>query len=94
MAVLVICSFGTETEASSAEFCKWLGDNLGYYCDDPIARALWRTYQSIVNDVHNCNDLCVKVAKKSSGQCVDSGNYDTSTWCPRGQTCKCFQEKQ
>jgi hypothetical protein len=90
MVALVICSFGTETEAISAEFCKWFGDNFGYYCDDPRAIGVWQKYQSIVNDVHDCNDLCVKVSEKSSGQCFDTGNYDTSSWCPQGQICKCF----
>ncbi len=84
--LLMIGSFSTESEAQSAAICKWLGNHIGYYCDGPVERAIWKTW----NRASNCNDFCVKRHGRSGGRCEIGNNYDRSTWCPPGQVCRCF----
>jgi hypothetical protein len=75
-----------EAQYGSAEICKWLKGKTGWGCDDSVSRGVWRT----LNGVNNCHDFCRKSAGKRGGHCVSNGNYDISTWCPRGQTCRCY----
>jgi hypothetical protein len=68
-----------------AEICKKLKGWTGWGCDDPVSRRLWRT----IHGVSDCNGFCKKLGK-SGGSCKSTGNYDTSTWCPKkGQACIC-----
>lgn len=78
-------SYMVEAQGGSAKACKWLKGKTGWGCDDPVSRGVWRK----LNGVNNCNDFCRKHAGKSGGRCISNGNYDTSTWCPKGQTCRC-----
>jgi len=71
----------------SAAFCKWLGSHIGWYCDDPVSRWIWKKVQWL-RGVTDCNSFCVKAGKRG-GACRSNVNYDVSTWCPRGQTCIC-----
>ncbi|CAF3243178.1 unnamed protein product [Rotaria socialis] len=66
--------------------CKWVKGKTGWGCDDKISRAVWRK----INGVKNCNDFCHERTGKRGGHCISNGNYDTSSWCPRGQTCQCY----
>lgn len=90
LAAVLLLAGGPTPAAANAKACKWIGGKTGWFCDDPVSRGVWRGYQRLRHGVRNCNDLCVKVNKRRSGRCVGRGNYDRSTWCPRGQTCKCF----
>jgi hypothetical protein len=72
---------------SSAKLCKFIGDTIGWYCDDPVTRKVWEELNKL-RGVRNCNDLC-KSEGHSGGSCKKVANYDTSTWCPKGQTCTC-----
>jgi len=71
----------------AAAACKWLGSHIGWYCDDPVTMGIWRAWNWL-NGVTDCNSMCKKAAKKNSGSC-QRGNYDKSTWCPKGQACIC-----
>jgi hypothetical protein len=75
-----------DAQFGSAQACKWLKRKTGWGCDDRASRGIWRG----INGVSNCNDFCRKRAGKRGGNCVSNGNYDTSTWCARGQTCRCY----
>ncbi|CAF2453150.1 unnamed protein product [Rotaria sp. Silwood2] len=75
-----------EAQYGLGQACKWLKGKTGWGCDDRISRGVWQT----INGVSNCNDFCRKRLGKNGGHCVSNGNYDTSTWCPRGQTCRCY----
>ncbi|CAF3998306.1 unnamed protein product, partial [Adineta steineri] len=72
-----------------ATACKWLKENVGYGCDNQGERWIWTTYMRLKYGVTDCNSFCQKYHKKTSGQCTSTSNYDTSTWCPQGQTCTC-----
>jgi hypothetical protein len=80
--------FGILKKVDSAKICKKIGDTIGWYCDDPVSRWLWKAYNWF-RGVTDCNSFCKKVVKKSGGSCRDVNNYDTSSWCKRGQTCMC-----
>ena len=68
-----------------AEACKWTKGWSGWGCDDNFSRGLWRRIQG----VSDCNGFC-RNRGRNGGHCVANGNYDTSTWCPMGQTCVCY----
>ena len=69
--------------------CAWVKKHTGWGCDDPLSIAAWKTYLATIHGVHNCNDLCVKKNGKNGGACR-AGSTDTSSWCPRGQSCRCY----
>jgi len=70
-----------------ARFCKKIGGVTGWYCDDPASRWIWKTINWL-RGVKDCSSFCKK-AGNSGGSCKNVKNYDTSTWCPKGQTCMC-----
>ncbi len=72
-----------------AEACKWLKENVGYGCDGQAERWIWTTYMRLRYGVTDCNSFCRNYHHKSSGRCTNTSNYDTSSWCPQGQTCVC-----
>src|SRR5687767_11213594 len=71
----------------SARLCRWLKRNIGWGCDDPVSREIWRGYNRL-RGIRSCNDLC-KRKKFKGGSCKSGGDYDTSSWCPKGQMCTC-----
>ena len=86
---LISNSQGDYVYDSTTQFCDWLRLNYGYGCNGPVERWIWERYQQMVNGVRDCNDLCVRVQRRSSGRCV-VGGVDRTTWCPFGQKCECF----
>ncbi len=71
----------------NARICRWMQGKIGYACDGPVERALWRGYWGF-QGVSSCADLC-RSQGSSSGSCVQ-GARDRSTWCPSGQSCRCY----
>lgn len=76
--------------------CKWMGDQTGWACDDRLSRATWRGLTRVRNGnspwssrINDCNSFCRINHGASSGSCINNRNYDRSTWCPVGHTCKC-----
>lgn len=80
---------GDRTYEDIAAACKWLKENVGYGCDGKTERWIWTTYMRLRYGITDCNSFCVKYHGRAGGQCKNTSNYDTSSWCPQGQTCEC-----
>ena len=94
LGLLIFLNINSEVQGrtfyeSVAGACKWLKENVGYGCDGASERWIWRNYMWYRYGVTDCNSFCQKYHGRASGQCNHTGNYDTSTWCPTGQTCVC-----
>ena len=86
---LISNSQGDYVYDRTAQFCDWLRQNYGYRCDGPVERWIWERYHQI-NGIRDCNDLCVRVQRRSGGRCILGAAVDRSIWCPFGQKCECF----
>lgn len=71
------------------EACRWLKEKVGYGCDGKAERWIGTTYMRFKYGIKDCNSFCVKYHGKPGGQCNQTSNYDTSFWCPLGQTGAC-----
>jgi hypothetical protein len=82
----------TSVGADSAEICKWLGDHNGHYCDSAAERWIWRKWNFLKSGATDCNSFCANNPKKNfkGGHCKSAANYDTSSWCGKGQVCICY----
>ena len=72
-----------------SQFCSWLQQNYGFGCNGPVQHWIWERYQKEVNNIKDCNELCIRVRHRMSGRCVQSYG-DRSMWCPTGQRCDCY----
>jgi len=75
-------------EKRNAWFCKKIGDTTGWYCDDPATRWVWKALNWL-RGVTDCNSFCKKAGNKGGSCKKENKNYDTSTWCKKGETCTC-----
>lgn len=76
-------------EKRNAWFCKKIGDRTGWYCDDPATRWVWKILNWL-RGVTDCNSFCKKAGNKGGSCTNEKKNYDTSTWCKKGETCMCI----
>lgn len=89
IALLAIVPIEVNGQGEDGGMCAWIKQRTGWGCDDPFSISLWKAYLATFYGVHNCNDLCVKKIGRRGGSCTP-GSTDTSSWCPKGQSCQCY----
>ncbi len=86
----MVDAWGWNWEKTTADVCRWTNTKFGWACDNDSLRAMWRGYNNLRYDVSDCNSFCQQQGR-SGGECLSTGNYDKSSWCPgRGSTCTCY----